>query len=131
MSSSSLSAISGHTVNPRISPRGLICKNKFLGVGLFEGWDSSRPGCLFQSARAMTKSKKMAEILVDQLDGNFGLQSKEVILYSYCPVGAYSRGAYLQNDFLGGGLFERGGLFEDLRYFFSSIVLGFIEFWPY
>ena len=25
------------TVNPRTSPRGLICKNEFLGGGLFEG----------------------------------------------------------------------------------------------
>ena len=25
------------TVNPRISPRGLICKNEFMGGGLFEG----------------------------------------------------------------------------------------------
>ena len=24
------------TVNPRISPRGLICKNEFLGGGLFQ-----------------------------------------------------------------------------------------------
>ena len=58
----------------------------------------------------------------------FCLQSKEVILYSYCPVGlleiryfsaimlasskregAYSRGGL----FKGGGLFERGDLFED------------------
>ena len=30
-----------NTVNPRINPRGLICKNKFFGGGLFEG-------CLFE-----------------------------------------------------------------------------------
>ena len=28
-----------HTANPRISPRGLICKNEFLGGGLFDGKD--------------------------------------------------------------------------------------------
>ena len=58
MSSSSLSAISGHTVNPRISPRGLICKNKFLGVGLFEGWASSRAGGLISKCKSHDKEQE-------------------------------------------------------------------------
>ena len=43
-----------HTVNPRISPRGLICKNECLDGGLFEGGAYSRGG-LFQSLAFSSK----------------------------------------------------------------------------
>ena len=46
----------------------------------------------------------------------------ELIIFS-SPPGAYSRGAYLQLWFLRWGLFEGGGLIEDLRYVYSPVVL--------
>ena len=36
------------TVNPQISPRGLICKNEFLGRGLFNGRAYSGKGVYFK-----------------------------------------------------------------------------------
>ena len=44
------------TVNPRISSRGLICKNEFLGGGLFEGG-------LFQSLAFSSKVDIKNDIL--------------------------------------------------------------------
>ena len=32
-----IGAVKTENINPRISPRGLICKNEFLDGGLFEG----------------------------------------------------------------------------------------------
>ena len=39
------------TVNPRISPRGLICKNEFLDGGLFEGGGLFERGGLIEDLR--------------------------------------------------------------------------------
>ena len=50
-----------NTVNPRISPRGLICKNEFLGGGLFEG--GLFEGGLFQSLHFPQKVDIKNEII--------------------------------------------------------------------
>ena len=43
------------TVNPRISSRGLICKNEFLGGGLFDGGGGLFEGGLIRGGGLISK----------------------------------------------------------------------------
>ena len=98
----------------------LICKNEFLDGGLFKGGFFEGGGGLFQSLVSSsmvdikTTYKEITNIIIFIIKKVavllFGLQSKEIIRYSYFPVGAFLNKISFCNYDSFEGLIRVGGL---------------------